>query len=108
MDATTVLLGIIVALISLCGVFYLVRGIKALLSSQQEEQPLVWHQQLDLMLGLMMLFGAAFFALAPFALALLTTSRNGVLLIPTGLLILAWLVCLIRSVILQQRKFRRK
>jgi hypothetical protein len=45
MNAPTLTLGIIVAIIFISGVFYLVRGIKAVLTSQREEQPLLWHQQ---------------------------------------------------------------
>jgi hypothetical protein len=108
MYATTVALGIIVAIICICGVFYLVRGIKAVRTSQREGQPLLWHQQPDLMIGLMILFGAGILAISPFALALWTTSGNGVLMIPAGLLVLAWLASLVRSMILQQRKFRGK
>ena len=102
MNATTLTLGIIVAIIFICGVLYLVRGIKAVLTSQREEQPLLWHQQPYLMAGLMMLFGAGILAIFPVALAI----RNVALLILSGLLILAWVMCLVRSIILQQRKFR--
>jgi hypothetical protein len=108
MNATTLTLGIIVAIIFLCGVFYLVRGIKAVLTSQREEQPLLWHQQPDLMIGLWMLFGVGILAISPVALAIWITSRNGALMILSGLLILAWLVCLVRSIILRQRQFRAK
>lgn len=109
MNATTLTLGIIVAIIFLCGVFYLVRGIKAVLTSQREEQPLLWHQQPDLMIGLWMLFGdVGLLVISPVALAIWMTSGNGALLIPSGLLILAWLACFVRSIILQQRKFRAK
>jgi Na+-transporting NADH:ubiquinone oxidoreductase subunit NqrC len=108
MNATTLTLGLIVAITFICGVFYLVRGIKAVLTSQQEEQPLLWHQQPDLMAGLMMLFGAGILAIFPVAIAIWITSRNGALMILSGLLILAWLVRLGRSIILQQRQFRAK
>jgi hypothetical protein len=102
MNATTLTLGIIVAIICICGVLYLVRGIKAVLTSQREEQPLLWHQHPHLMAGLTMLFGAGILVIFPVALAL----RNVALLILSGLLILAWVVSLVRSLMLQQRKFR--
>ena len=106
MNATTLTLGIIVAIIFICGVLYLVRGIKAVLTSQREEQPLLWNQQPYLMMGLTMLLSAGILAISPVALVIWVSSRNVALLILLGLLMLAWLVCLVRSIILQQRKFR--